>query len=90
MNLGLIYPRYPSPPSPHPPPPTPYNISLLHWCFAFGPRKFCPHMPASLYTVVLYAGACVVLLGPYYRPSSLDRWFPRGGEPYCAHPAGHS
>lgn len=44
--LGLIYPRYPplpSPPTRHPPP---HPYPLLNFCFAFGPRKFCPHMPA--------------------------------------------
>lgn len=81
--LGLIYPRYPSLPSPHPPLP-PYNISLHRLLLRFWSEEILPTYAC------LYCTALVVLLGPYYHPSSLDRWSPQGGEPYCAPPAGHS
>lgn len=79
--LGLIYPRCPGTRlfpihAPHP-------CSTLASLLARGNSS-------HICLLVLYAAAPVVFLGPYYHPSSLDRWVPQGGEPYSAHPAGHS
>lgn len=84
--LGWIYPRYPplpSPPTRQPPlPPCSTFASLLA-------RGNSAHIPRyyAVCLLVLYA-VLVALLGPYYRPSSLDRWVPQGRRTILCAPCG--